>query len=258
MQEHKRGRSRLIVLLAGPVLSLITFVVAYFVDPLNFGNGKQLAAVPSLLVSIVVLLIGHNVAALHELEVASEHSGRIYEAVKDYLHVTKVGSPEIAMQYVASRLPILREVRNTTFNLKDEVERSSEKLYDTSVYEHSERKIAEWTGREVRWKDIGDTRAADRLRRILGASEKSSTKHKSGYQFKLLARNEPQINFTVLTYPDGSSEVLFNWDFRNAGQDPTVLLSRDRDIVEMFSIQFEDLWRVSTVDHDSQAKTAAP
>jgi hypothetical protein len=237
----------------GPVLSLIAFVLTYYINPLKFGGQTPLAALPAFLLAIVILLISHNIAAFRELERASTDSDRIYEAVKDYLHVTKVGSPELAMQYVIARLPILREVRNTSFNLRDEVERADEKLYETAIYVGASRQIAEWTARELRWKDIGDSRAVARLREVELLAHEAATRRKSHYQYRLISHSEPQINFILLSYPDGTTEVLFNWDFRNIGQDPMVLLSRDRDIVEMFAIQFEYLWRAAAQDHDSTA-----
>lgn len=249
----QRAQSQWIALLAGPVLALISFVAAYYLDPLNFGGRSALASVPAFLLAIVILLISHNLAAVREIERASAYSDRIYEAVKDYLHVTKVGSPEAAFQYVMARLPILLEVRNTTLNLPDELERSDEKLYETPVYQDAGRHVADWASKGGRWKDIGDARAADRLRTTQDLATRLAGKRKTGYRYRLLGRNEPQINFILLSYPDGSTEVLFNWDFRNLGQDPTVLLSRDRDIVEMFAVQFEHLWRVSSPDHDSTA-----
>jgi hypothetical protein len=253
MRTAQRGRSQWIALLAGPVLALISFVAAYYVNPLNFGGHEPLAAIPAFLLAIVILLVSHNLAALREIERASTYSDRIYEAVKDYLHVTKVGSPEAAIEYVLGRMPILQDVRNTTFNLPDEVERSDEKLYETTAYRDLNRRVADWASRGHRWKDIGDVRATERLRSVHELATRMAGKRKTGYQFRLLARNEPQINFILLAYPDGSTEVLFNWDFRNIGQDPTVLLSRDRDIVEMFAVQFEHLWRASSLDHDSTA-----
>src|SRR3954469_21638678 len=95
-----RGRSQWIALLAGPVLALVSFVVLYFADPLKFGSRTSIEAVPAALFAIVVLLISHNLATAREVERASAYSDRIYEAVKDYLHVTKVGAPTAAMDYV--------------------------------------------------------------------------------------------------------------------------------------------------------------
>ena len=250
MPRSRTGLPQWVVLVAGPVLSLVAFVTTYYVDPLEFAKHTSLAAVPSFLLAVVILLISHNLAAQQELQRASRDSDRIYEAVKDYLHVTKIGSPEIAMQYVVTRLPILQDVRNTSFNILEEVEKSEEKLYDTAVYDGIAHHIITWTTKGLRWKDIGDPRAIGRLRKI-SAMASGGGKHPSRYQFRLILHNEPQINFIILSYPDGTSEVLFNWDFRNIGQDPVVLLSRDRDIVEMFAIQFEYLWRAASPDHDS-------
>jgi hypothetical protein len=245
--------SQRIALVAGPILSLVAFVVAYYINPLDFRGHAAVASIPAFLLAIVILLISHNLAAFSELEQASSDTDRIYEAVKDYLHVTKVGSPETAMQYVIARLPILQEVRNTSFNIRDEVDRADDKLYDTTTYAGLARHISEWTAKDLRWKDIGDPRAVGRLREVESLSKSSSSKRTSRYQYKLISHSEPQINFIILNYPDGTSEVLFNWDFRNIGQDPVVLLSRDRDIIEMFAIQFEYLWRAGSPDHDSTA-----
>jgi hypothetical protein len=251
MSTPRRTRNEWALLVAGPVLSLVSFVVAYYIDPLDFGGRKPLAAIPAFLLAIVILLISQNLTSSHELELASTYSDRIYEAVKDYLHVTKVGSPETAMSYVITRLPILHEVRNTTLNLRDETERADEQLYDTPTYTAVAHEIAVWAAKNGRWKDIGDRLAVARLRHTLAASREAAGKGRCHYQYKLIEHKEPQINFILLGYPDGTNEVLFNWDFRNIGQDPVVLLSRDRDIVEMFAIQFEHLWRVASPDHDS-------
>jgi hypothetical protein len=242
-----------VLLVAGPILSLVAFVATYYIDPLNFGHHAPLAAVPAFLLSIVVLLISHSLASFRELERASSDSDRIYEAVKDYLHVTKVGSPEKAIQYVLTRLPVLQDVRNTSLNIRDEVERADERFYETSSYSTLSRQIAHWSSRRLRWKDIGDAGAIPRMRALAALASEAAGKEKPHYQFRLIEHNEPQINFILLTYPDATSEVLFNWDFRNIGEDPVVLLSRDRDIVEMFAVQFEYLWRSASPDHDSTA-----
>ena len=253
MSRTRIARSQWVLLVAGPVLSVIAFVVTYYLDPLNFGQRAPLAAVPAFLLSVVFLLISHSIASFRELERASTDSDRIYEAVKDYLHVTKVGSPEKAIQYVLARLPILQDVRNTTLNIDYEAERADERLYETRTYAAFARHVAQWSSRRLRWKDIGDPTAASRMRATAALANEASGKRPAQYQYRLIEHREPQINFILLTYPDGTSEVLFNWDFRNIGQDPVVLLSRDRDIVDMFAVQFEHLWRAASPDHDSIA-----
>lgn len=253
MPPPPRGRSQWVALLAGPTLALASFVVAYIVNPLNFSGREPLAAVPAGLLAVVILVISNNLTSHREIERASGFSDRIHEAVRDYLHVTKVGSPAAALGYVSTRLPILEEVRNTSFNLPGETDRADEKLYETDEYANWTEAIAAWTSGGKIWKDVGDGLGVDRLRRIDEAARSRARKGKSGYQFRVLPGTAPQLNFILLSYPDGSSEVLFNWDFRGIGEDPVVLLSRDRDIVHMFAIQFNHLWRAASRDHDSTA-----
>ncbi len=236
-------------LIAGPLTAIASFVIAYFIDPLNFGSHKPLAAIPAFLLAVVILMVGQNVAAYRELERTSNQSREIYDAVRDYLHVTKVGSPEQGMRYVASRLPILQEARNTSFNVRGYTDRAKDMFYDTESYAELSAAIAEWSSKGVRWKDIGDEFAVDRLRGIHYAATHAN-RQGTRYQYRLIEDNEPQLNFVVLGYPDGISEVLFNWDFRSLSQDPVVLLSRDRDIVNMFTVQFEHLWMHAKVDGD--------
>lgn len=251
MGKTTRGWSEWVSLLSGPVLALVAFVVAYYVDPLDFTGHSALSSIPAFLLAVVVLLISQTLTSRGEIERASAISDRIYEAVKDYLHVTKVGPPERAFEYVLQRLPALTEVKNTTLNIPLELERSDEKFYETPTYQAMARRVADWTAKRGLWKEIGDVRGASRVRHTHELAAKLATRNKTGYQYRLLAGEHPQINFILLSYADGDDEVLFNWDFRNIGQDPTVLLSRDRDIVEMFAVQFEHLWRVASRDHDT-------
>jgi hypothetical protein len=239
-----------IALVAGPVAAVASFVAAYFIDPLNFDDRAPLAALPAFLLAVAVLLIAHNVAAYRELERAANESRQIYEAVKGYLHVTKVGTPEHALRYVISRLPILQEVRNTSFNIRGQTDRAQDMFYETDLYRDLTVAVARAAANGLRWKDIGDSLAVARFRLLLAAT--GGPNGKSRYQHRLIAHDEPQLNFLLLGYPDGTSEVMFNWDFRNLGQDPTVLLSRDHEIVQMFTVQFEQLWSRASRDHDTQ------
>lgn len=236
-------------IISGPLLALLTFYVSYTFDPLSQENMRGITA---FYFSVVVLMIGQWFVTVLEGQKTSENSKRLYDAVKNYLHVTTVGSPENAIEYIAGRLPALREVQNTSLNTEDESERSDEKLYQSGSYEKLCAEIPLHCREGLIWKDVGDIRAVKRLRSTYAASLGSNTRN-SRYKYKLLTHSEPQINFILLEYRDGSKEVLFNWDFRGLGQDPTVLISRDPRIIEMFSIQFNLLWRSATEDHDSQA-----
>ncbi|WP_157043121.1 hypothetical protein [Rhodopseudomonas palustris] len=251
MSDSGTSAGKWAAILSAPILSLVAFVVSYYLDPLNFAGHQAVAAIPAFLLSIIILLIGHLINSTHELHQTSIHSDRIYEAIKDYLHVTKVGSPEKAQSYINSRLPAVREAQNTSFNLEDESERANEKFYETDTYDETLKQVTYHACRNLIWKDIGDALALPRLRAFQRAANELSKSKRHGYRFRLIAHQEPQINFIILEYLDGEREVLFNWDFRGIGQDPTVLISRDKQIVDMFSIHFAQLWRRSSEDHDN-------
>ena len=251
MAKNSLRKSQWIALLSTPALGLLAYILTFYLDPLHVKGTSAAAAIPAALLAIVILLIGQMITTFREVERVSDGSDRIYEAVRDYLHVTKVGTPRQAWAYALGRLPILEEVRNTSFNIRDELERADERLYDSTEYLTSPAEITRWTERELRWKDIGDSEALPRLKRI---DEKSEVGRQPGhYEYRVIAHIEPQMNFMLLSYGDGSTEVLFNWDFRNIAQDPVVLLSRDRDIVSMFATQFEHLWRHAVTPHDKTA-----
>jgi len=250
--KHNQKISRWITVLATPTLAMIAFVVTFWFDPLKY-NQQPLASIPAFLLSVVILLVGQAITISLESHHTSEFSDRIYDAIKDYLHVTPIGSPEEALRYINSRIPSLREVKNTSLNTEDELERSTEKYYGTQSYLKMIELISYHCNRDLIWKDVGDILAVERLREIRRSCSRFTKERRDGYRFKILSNLQPQINFIILEYLDGVTEVLFNWDFRGNGQDPRVLISRDRSIVEMFAIQYAMLWKAGTEDHDSQA-----
>ena len=118
------------------------------------------------MLAVLVLLIGHGSAIRKKIDQALNRSDaisdRIYEAVKDYLHVTRVGSATKALDYITNRIPSLVEVRGTVFNFEDEWETAEERLYDTEAYTRFEEAIAPAAARQLRWKDIGDGTSVER------------------------------------------------------------------------------------------------
>lgn len=237
-------------IVAGPAVALIAFVIGYWIDPLGLKEAKGVAA---FFLSMLLLMIAQWLVTVTEIQKAAIYSDRLYDAIKNYLHVTTVGSPEEALRYIYGRLPALREVQNTRLNISEEVERSEEKLYESSAFEDLLVEIPVYCRKDLIWKDIGDSHALAGFRQLHGRCAGIPSTNSTRYKYKLLSHVEPQINFILLEYRDGAKEVLFNWDFRSAGQDPTVLISRDQHMVEMFTIQFTMLWRRAVEDHDNQA-----
>lgn len=247
---RKNSKKWLLLLIFNSLLSIVVFVISYFLDPLKYTSQTTLAAIPAFLLSIIVLIIGQNISTHNEIDKVSDDSEIICETVKNYLHVTKIGTPKSAWEYIINRLPVLEFVQNTSFNYMDESEQTRERLYDGLIYQQSYSRIAKYVNRGLTWKDIGDSSALERFKKIRSFV---SNKNKGMYIYKIISQSEPQIGFIILTYKDGSTEVLFNWDFRDIPQDPVVLLSRDQEIINMFAAQYKGLWRTAVEDYDSSA-----
>ena len=60
----------------------------------------------------------------------------------------------------------------------------------------------------------------------------------------------PKMNFILIKYRNNDEEILFNWDLRSKNGDPTVYVSRDKEIINMFSIHYYDLWEFADIPHD--------
>jgi hypothetical protein len=250
MRKKKFDKKQYLILIVSPLLALASFVITYYIDPLNYAQNASLASIPAFLLSIIILVISQIIAIHNEVEQMSIDSERIYETVKNYLNVTKVGTPQSAWKYIIDKLPILDYVQNTSFNFEDEYELTDERLYDGDTYQQSFGKISRYIEKGLCWKDVGDASAIKRFRKL---NNLISNNFKGHYYYKLVQQSEPQISFILLTYKDGTKEVLFNWDFRDIPQDPIVLLSRDEVIFNMFAAQYKSLWRVAVNDYDNSA-----
>lgn len=238
----------------GPVLSLISFVVVSYFDLFKFGERQELATIPALLLSIIILYIGHIVDSSIENRRNNDKYENIQDSIKTYLHVIKIGTTEVSFNYILNNLNNATCVKNTSFTIPSEADVADEELYSTATYKSATKKISEFACNGKLWKDVGDKRAIERFRKIHMSYASDENQEDPKYQYRLLINNIPQINFTILEYEDRESEVLFNWDYKAIGQKPLVLLSRDKTIINMFNMHFEHLWRVSSKDHDIDKK----
>ena len=121
------SKKQVVLLIISPILSIVSFVLTYLLDPLKYASQSALAAIPAFLLSIIILIIGQNINTHNEVEKVSADSERLSETVKNYLHVTKLGTPKSAWEYIINRLPVLEYVQNTSFNFEDEKEQTNER-----------------------------------------------------------------------------------------------------------------------------------
>ena len=250
MKKRPKIKKGILSLIISPIISLVAFVLTYFLDPLKYTSQSPLAAIPAFLLSVIILIIGQIITTHNEVEKVSEDTEIIYETVKNYLHITKMGTPKSAWEYIINRLPVLEYVQNTSFNFEDENEQTKERLYNGAQYQQSIGEISKYINKGLTWKDIGDKSTLERFRAI---NKNVRENCKGSYQYQFITQSEPQIGFIILTYYDGTVEVMFNWDFRDIPQDPVVLLSRDQELINMFSAQYLGLWRKSVKDYDNNA-----
>ena len=96
MSRRKFDKIQYIILFASPILSLVAFIITYYIDPLDYSENSSLAAIPAFLLSIIILIIGQIITIHNEVNHVSIDSERIYETVKNYLNVNKVGTPQSA------------------------------------------------------------------------------------------------------------------------------------------------------------------
>lgn len=61
MKKMNSSTKQLILLIFNSVLTIATFVITYYIDPLKYTSQSSLAAVPAFLLSIIVLIIGQNI-----------------------------------------------------------------------------------------------------------------------------------------------------------------------------------------------------
>ncbi len=236
------------------IVSLAILAALFLTDFFGASRNLPIAAVPAMVLAVFGLLIGHTALVRRDVNNILAFTTRIDESVKNYLHVTRLGSATQALDYITSRLPSLSEVRGTVFNFGAEGEIADDRLYDSEEYEAFESAIPLATAKGLRWKDIGQHDVVERFRRISrNAKFQAETRWRDRYQYRLVESHLPQMNFSLLIYSNGDRELLFNWDYRSTGHDPIVLLSRDAAIVNMFAVHFALLWSAASEDHDNNA-----
>ena len=84
MKKFFNNKARWISLIISPILSIVSFVLTYYLDPLKYSSQSAMAAIPAFLLSIIILIIGQIISTHTEVEKVSNDSEQICETVKNW------------------------------------------------------------------------------------------------------------------------------------------------------------------------------
>jgi hypothetical protein len=241
-------RELVLTMFAGPALGLISFIFLLYYGPFEAKSSE--AIVFSLATTIFFLVLSHMFFIWQQYNKHIEQSEKIENVIKNSIHITPIGSVIKALEYVNSRLPSIIEVQNTSFTTPNSKDNANDKFYHTEIFEKIQLDIPKYTAKGLLWKDIGDNKdAIAKMEERSNQANKINKNHK--YRFKKIKNKIPKMNFIIIKYINGDEEILFNWDLRNKSGEPTVYVSRDESIINMFSILYFDLWDFAEIPHDN-------
>ena len=243
----KKLKDLILTMFAGPAIGFVSFIFLSYYSPYPVGSSESI--VFSLVVSIFFLVLAHMYFMWHQYNNHVEQTEKIENIIKNSIHITPVGSVTKAFEYINSRLPSIIEVQNTSFTTPSSKDNANDKFYKTDIFDKVHKDIPKYTAKGLIWKDIGDNKdAINKMEERLYTSNSFNKNHK--YSFKKFKNKIPKMNFILIKYRNNDEEILFNWDLRSKNGDPTVYISRDKEIINMFSIHYHDLWEFADVSHD--------
>ena len=243
----KKRQNFILTIFAGPVISFISFIFLSYYSPYPIGSSESI--VFSLVVSIFFLVISHMYFMWHQYNNHVEQTEKIENIIKNSIHITPVGSVTKAFEYINSRLPSIIEVQNTSFTTPSSKDNANDKFYKTDIFDKGHKDIPKYAAKGLIWKDIGDNKdAVKQMEERFNTANSINKNHK--YSFKKFKNKIPKMNFILIKYRNNDEEILFNWDLRSKNGDPTVYVSRDKEIINMFSIHYYDLWEFADIPHD--------
>lgn len=245
----KKLKDLILTMFAGPAVGFISFRFLSYYSPYSVGSSESI--VFSLVVSIFFLVLAHMYFMWLQYNNHVEQTEKIENIIKNSIHLIPVGSVTKAFEYINSRLPSIIEVQNTSFTTPESKDRANYKFYKTDIFESVDENISKYAANGLFWRDIGDNKDAlqqmqDRYDRSVAINEK----HK--YDYRKIKNKVPKMNFIILKYNNGDEEILFNWDLRDKSGEPTVYISRDMEIVQMFETHYTDLWQFAVDPHDNK------
>lgn len=232
------------VYIIGLLASVCSFIVTLKTDPFGLSQYSQNPELPAFFFSIVILMLSDRISAMIQFAENKKISDSIVNMIKNSHSVVAFRTPRDAILYVNNRIGSLLSVESVSLNLDEEFATTDDYLYRSEEYKKYLQLIAENVEKGLIWRDIGDKFAQKKFSITQKYLENKDIK--GSFQTRMISNCGPQITFLILGYRDGTKEVLFNWDYLSPGAEPCVLLSRDANMIQMFSYQFSNLWRISS------------
>lgn len=218
------------------LLTIVSIIFSFFPLLSNY-------AFASFLLALVSFLYDQDLKIQRKLEHTEDNSLQMSNDVKKHLQVIRLyKTAKTFDEYVINRLNLIRSVKNTSFNLPKSHEEADENFNETREVIDAPVVVKEFIAREgLKWRDIGDNIAIERFKRWHELCDEESKKSEVGSYKSSIINNYnavPYPNFLIIKYKDDKEEVLFNWDHRSS-LNPTVLASREEELVRFYNAQFK-------------------
>ncbi|AWN66577.1 hypothetical protein LL14B4_10475 [Lactococcus lactis subsp. lactis] len=194
----------------------------------------------AFLLALVTYLYDQDQRFSKRLKKTDENSNQMANDVKKHLQVIRLDKTAKTWdEYVIKRLDQIKSIKNTSFNLPEDHTDADDKFNESEELEKAPELVKKAIEKGLKWRDIGDDLATKRFLKWNEICSNTVVQNTGYYKYSILNsnRNVPYPNFMIITYRDDLEEVLFNWDHRKA-LNPTVLASREEELVRFYNAQF--------------------
>lgn len=189
-------------------------------------------------ISVLILLIGHFITILQIERNINKNVSELKTHLSQLPNLNSLlilPNGDEGIKYLTSRLSDARFVRNTRIPVGKSVNYKTE--FSQKYLEETKKLLKK---KDVIFKDIilkTNKKLAEELISI-------SNENNSTYQYKEISKqNNGFLNFLILEDKSNVSEVVFGWPTSETqGYKENCFISRDKNIISLFSTIFEELW----------------
>lgn len=200
----------------------------------------------AFLLALVTYLYDQDKRFSKRLKKTDENSNQMANDVKKHLQVIQIKKTAKTWdEYVIKRLDQIKSIKNTSFNLPEDHADADDKFNESEELQNAPELVKRAIENGLKWRDIGDDLAIDRFRKWRTICSNIAEQSTGRYEYSILNAAVPYPNFMIITYKDDFEEVLFNWDHRKS-LNPTVLASREEELVRFYNAQFSLLLDASS------------